>query len=418
MQDLSSTFFLFVTLLGFLMAFVLVLFHREKNRATWFLAGFLFFCALFALSHYAHTAGKSVNLLACLYAIASPFFYLIGPLAYFYVRSTITDDNRLRRTDWLHFLPFFIQLVNVSAYTFGTSFSEKQRVASMILANPESIFGYWFYYFIPVRVNFIMRPLSVLLYLLICWRLLLNGLPRVRNEVPSAQYVTASKWLIYFLLVFSFLTFNYLLFNVVLVFNPDFVSPDVLSGLQTISGIAFLVMYVSVIFYPALLYGMPNLVPSKIIGPSPKPLATDPENRQETIVSLSFRLENEAITDLATKLEGYLSTGEPWLHADFTLRQLATAINVPSHHLSWYFNQHLKTSFPQFKNRQRVAYACRLLDEGKAKTHSLDAIGKMAGFSSRSTFFKAFKEVMAVSPGEYRKPESGEKQNSHRQKFS
>jgi AraC-like DNA-binding protein len=42
-----------------------------------------------------------------------------------------------------------------------------------------------------------------------------------------------------------------------------------------------------------------------------------------------------------------------------------------------------------------------MITEGKTANLTLEAIGVLSGFSSRTTFFRAFKKVEDVSPGAF-----------------
>jgi AraC-like DNA-binding protein len=46
-------------------------------------------------------------------------------------------------------------------------------------------------------------------------------------------------------------------------------------------------------------------------------------------------------------------------------------------------------------------HAKNLIKEGKNAELTLEAIGLLSGFSSRNTFFTAFKKAEGISPGSY-----------------
>ena len=51
--------------------------------------------------------------------------------------------------------------------------------------------------------------------------------------------------------------------------------------------------------------------------------------------------------------------------------------------------------------RWRIRYAQELIDAGKDKIITLEAIGLESGFQSRTTFFVNFKEIVGESPSAY-----------------
>lgn len=59
-------------------------------------------------------------------------------------------------------------------------------------------------------------------------------------------------------------------------------------------------------------------------------------------------------------------------------------------------------SFIEYLQRRRVEEAQRLLNDPAEARTSMEAIGLLAGFGSRSAFYKAFTEIVGISPAAYR----------------
>lgn len=84
-----------------------------------------------------------------------------------------------------------------------------------------------------------------------------------------------------------------------------------------------------------------------------------------------------------------------------TLASLAERMQLSTHQLSELLNERMHTSFSRLVKERRVqAAAQRLLAEPDEPV--LD-IGLAVGFNSSSAFYSAFREVMGVAPGQYRK---------------
>jgi YesN/AraC family two-component response regulator len=49
----------------------------------------------------------------------------------------------------------------------------------------------------------------------------------------------------------------------------------------------------------------------------------------------------------------------------------------------------------------RIAHAIQLLKDNRNKKFTMEAIGNMSGFNSRTTFYVSFKKTMGISPNEY-----------------
>ena len=106
---------------------------------------------------------------------------------------------------------------------------------------------------------------------------------------------------------------------------------------------------------------------------------------------------NQNITSL---LDNYMAT-YPFILPGFNLSKMALDLQLSERILSNYFNTELKISFSEWKNNQRIDYACKLIDEGKANKLTVEGISLNVGFSSRSKFIDAFKERKGVVPSTY-----------------
>jgi AraC-like DNA-binding protein len=80
---------------------------------------------------------------------------------------------------------------------------------------------------------------------------------------------------------------------------------------------------------------------------------------------------------------------------------MSSDINIPVHHLSYYFNEHLNIGFNTWKNNFKIDHVITLINDGSGEILTLDALAKQAGFGSRTSFFNSFKQKMGVTPSEY-----------------
>jgi AraC-like DNA-binding protein len=104
--------------------------------------------------------------------------------------------------------------------------------------------------------------------------------------------------------------------------------------------------------------------------------------------------------NLDITLNPYLAT-LPFVKKGFSLSQMSFDLKISERILSNYFNKELSKTFGEWKNDQRISYVCQILDEGKAKDITIEAISINAGFVSRSKFIDAFKERKGVTPSAY-----------------
>lgn len=102
------------------------------------------------------------------------------------------------------------------------------------------------------------------------------------------------------------------------------------------------------------------------------------------------------------QLQTYVERHKSYLDPNVTLEQLARGLKVSSKHLSWLINSNSTGGFYGLVNKYRVDEAKGLLRSTEERQTSVEAIGMMAGFKSRSTFYAAFKKVTGCTPARYR----------------
>lgn len=113
----------------------MILFYNNGYKsANLYLAGFFFFVSLYLLNNYILTFSKSNSLVAIFITTIPSFFFLIGPLSYFYVRSIIRDNSKLSYTDYIHFALFIIAFLGTMPTLFS-SWAHKQEVADILISN-------------------------------------------------------------------------------------------------------------------------------------------------------------------------------------------------------------------------------------------------------------------------------------------
>ena len=101
------------------------------------------------------------------------------------------------------------------------------------------------------------------------------------------------------------------------------------------------------------------------------------------------------------KLEIYMTQEKPYENPELSRYDLAKALKVHPDYLTNTLNKKLGMNFREYINRYRVEEVKNLINNGLRREHTLEAIGYEAGFSSRSTFFRVFRNIEGVTPSEY-----------------
>jgi YesN/AraC family two-component response regulator len=80
---------------------------------------------------------------------------------------------------------------------------------------------------------------------------------------------------------------------------------------------------------------------------------------------------------------------------------IAKKIGSNSKYVSQVINDKLGCSFTNYVNDLRIREAQQILSEQKSERYSIEGVGIMVGFQSKSTFNTQFKKVTGMTPTEY-----------------
>lgn len=385
---------LYITILGFIVSFLLLINIKESNRVNLFLFAFFFINNLYSLAHYATIYSESKTMIAILLVNFTPLFLLVGPVLFFYVRGLLRDDYRLSKLDWLHFVPAFLLFLNITPHLFS-SFEDKLEYASRVQQSPTEILNYKYIY-IPAALKFLLRPLVGLFYVVLCIRIIILKFREVRPSNKQTKLIFA--WTTFLIFNTLLVYISFLIFTIFSYQTNDYKIAEVKGFYFLISTLIGLVLLnVSLLFFPNILYGLPQL--DYVISTTPSQMN---EEAKELIKknARSFEISIEKLNLLHDKIEHYCLK-KPYLKPDFSLSTMSADIDIPVHHLSYYFNEHLNINFNTWKNDHKINFVIGLIEKGSNELLTLDALAKQAGFGSRTTFFNAFKQKMGLTPSEY-----------------
>jgi AraC-like DNA-binding protein len=366
------------------LAIYLAISNNKVNKTVNYLTGFLLLYVSYSITHHFIVNTKSVFWIAVFYNHLSPFWLMSGPLLYFYIKGTITDKNPLSNSwEYLHFLPSLVQFIGIIPYCLKP-FSEKEEIAKYIISNInniKTIDANWLY---PKSlIGFLIRPAAATIYGLYCGIFLINHRPsKQTNKIfRSKQNMFTYYWLVFFVLFFFLLTSSVLVNMYLLTFTENPV--EILDKLpsNTLSSISAFIVIICLLTFPSIPYGMPRF---------------REKNKTE-----SSEHSTDPLIDLKDAIILYIHTSQNYLDKDFRVKNLAFALNVPLHHVNYCFKHIIKLPFKDYQILCRINYAKELIEKGISKSSTMEGIGTKSGFSTRASFFKAFKKETNLTPYEY-----------------
>lgn len=93
-----------------------------------------------------------------------------------------------------------------------------------------------------------------------------------------------------------------------------------------------------------------------------------------------------------------------YLTMNLKVADIARALDVPEYRISKALRESNQAkNFNDYVNRLRVKHACQLLEDPNKADWSVIVIGLESGFASVGPFTRAFKAILGVTPGQYRR---------------
>lgn len=382
---------IYCSVTGIIFALILLFYNKGHKTANRYLAGFFFFISLFVLSQYSGLYSNSRVLAALLASSPTPFFFLIGPFFFLYTRSILSDDAGLKRGDYLHFLLFVLEFAGMIPY-YLSSWESKLTVADTLLSNDWKVTQLGLNRLFVSPVNSYLRPLHITSYLIASWYWIWMHRQLAKSAwYQDSQHKLAWRWLItlqsvftLFLVCYGINTVNLFLYASKQAFRAN---SAIFLFLATIS---FILLNVFTLLFPQILYGIPRW---------DKSTRSDSADEQKNDVPVTS--ENQ-LHEIQLKLDAYLESAKPWTDPEFSLNSLSHALEIPEHHLRYFLNHFRHTNFSQFRNKLRVVHVKQLIASPDNDHLSIEGMGTLAGFSSKSSFYSVFKKETGYTPKEFK----------------
>ncbi len=123
----------------------------------------------------------------------------------------------------------------------------------------------------------------------------------------------------------------------------------------------------------------------------------------KTIAYKNSSLTNKDRELYKKKIIRYMEQEKPYLNYNLNQSQLADSLEISSHHFSEVLHYCFEQNFYNFINSYRVLEAQKLIQSTKHKNSKILTIAFEAGFKSKTSFNRVFKNHTGSTPSEYRK---------------
>ena len=395
---------IWLTLVSLLILTVMVRHNWATNKNTIFLGLLLGFVSLYCLTHYWMAIDFQPTLAAIFFNHFTPFYLVTGPLLFWYVRGVLKDEFFWKNTDWYHLIPFFIQVIAISPYTLGNSFDSKVEMIQELNANPARMAEMRFNFIFSTSQNSLIRLGLFLIYLIASFSQIVGHLKREKTPISiTLQRSVVVRWLIYLHISLLVMLVLYLVFLYRFGADTSFLITPQSATLQTIIAALLIINNLSLLLFPELLFGIIRSRPSATKQTNSGASKTGSTHKSSKNISQVPFKDQAYFAELGKRFKTYMKAEQPYLAKGFDLSQASSALQVPQHHLTLCIREVFDDNFSGVRNAYRVRYSKKLLKDPELSQKTIDAIADESGFSSRTSFYKAFDRETGMSPADYRK---------------
>lgn len=359
--DSFNFYFLFAVFQGVVLA-ALILFGKPLKKPHFYLALLLlvFSCSLLHL-----VLEQSIHAFNAKFPIPMDFSLAYGPLAYLHIVSIKNPNRKFCWSDLLHFLPTFL----IDGVLFSAFFIYAGTNMNWAYANVKTIQT-------AALAITLLSLLQLCLYTFAAYKRLDQDRDVLKEFLKIRTWL---RWLLYswvcitvFLLIVipaSLWNIDKLEENSSLLYNPF----GIIMGL--------------------CIYGLGYLYLLKY-----KKTVDTYIDRVER-----FQFSEEELEQRKQILLKMLETRQSYKDPDLSVSKLAQQLGWPVNDLSFLINEAFRTNFNDWINQYRITVFKELLRNPDNKKYSMLGLSQEVGFSSKASFYRAFKKVTSVTPSDYLK---------------
>lgn len=362
--DSSNFYFLFAVLQGLVLTGLII--FQKKFRLPHLYLGLLIFLLSISLLHL--ILEESIHIFNARFPIPMDFGLAFGPLAYLHVLSIKNPRRKFHLRDLYHFLPSFL----IDGVLYTALFIYLGSHMEWAYAHVETIQS-------TALIAALVGLVQLGVYSLLIYkeaRVVKSSLKEFTNIKKWVQTLSVS-WtgLIIFLILavpFALLNIDLLDENSSLLYRPI----SILIGLY--------------------IYGLGYLYLLKYM----KPIGAYIDRM------MKFSFSESEMEEKKVLLLEHLKTSQQYHDPKISLAQLAQQLKWPINDLSFLINEGLRSNFNDFINQLRVQSFQELVLDPENKKYSIVGLSEQVGFSSKASFYRAFKKETGTTPTAYLKENS------------
>lgn len=367
----------YIMFLGVVQAYFLglVIFIRSKNNSAIRIFGWsLLFQALVCTDTLLCYTGL-IKYLIHFNDSTEVFVLLIAPTIYFFVYSLLERKPITFKKHWVHFLVPLLYFVSQIGYFLNpisvklNAYLDAYHDNIPMVAVPD-----WVTY----EYQWVKDEFRWIMLISFAFYLVLSGIivfKRKKHKKLPTQKIKIDKYVFTKNTILLLILLLAIVFTVYLQYEDD-------------GGDHFIVIFVGAIAFMSSFFVLSEsrFFENSWIADKYETLPSD---------SLSFQ-----------DIEAYVSEHDYFLNQNSSLKDLSEKLEISPNSLSRSINMETGFNFNDYLNQKRVNSAKERLRDSSFSNLTIEAIGNLVGFSSKSAFYSAFKKHTGHSPSAFLKQKS------------
>ena len=377
-QTLTDTLITFTPLaMSVLFALLLLFIKSKKSLSDILLNIFIILLAIIQLEFFLVNFGEKEIALRML-ILFTPAFQSLPITKYLYIKS-LSSLEPISKKSWLHFTPSILSLILLLIINlFLNDFIKQDAYWNLLIV---LIIGF------TLVLNLIYIPKSIIVYR--------------KHKISSGNLFSYQEGVDLKWMRLSIVGYIFFFASIAIIEIFDFPGDSF-----------FLPIVYSLYLFYLIINGLKQkpiynvLTRTLTFKPSKSDIEFEkaeeflPEESTQDIdkYKTSSLQDDEKIAEIANSLTHYLVTTKAFLNPGLNLMDVSRQLGINYKYISQAINIHFRKNFIRLISEYRVEEAKQMISDPSKADITLEAIGELCGFQSKSTFYSAFKKITGKTP--------------------
>jgi AraC-like DNA-binding protein len=377
-----SIVFILIVILSFSIHYFI---SKSGIRYLNYLIGLFLFARLTQITVFLLIDNELIIYAPILLKLFCPLYYIAPSFIYLYTVGQVNNRVNLRKIDYLHFLPGIISLIDDLPWYFSPSVNWDAITLALIKTKNIAVIAETGLF--SPEVYIYSRPILMSVYLILSFIVLLKSQLNKSGGTSKSVFLFGGLITISIFHVLNIIT---VYFRTRGIFYDE--KQNSFIWIFGLGLVVFLIIFLLLIHNPRILYG------HILVSLGEKSKVIEAKTKKRLPKGTGQKIDSEL--EIINSMQNYMIHEKPYLNSSFCVMDLANSFKIPIHKCSSLINNYINKNFRDWINQYRVEYFIENYSQ-KSQKLTIDAIAFDSGFSSMSTFYRAFKKETGKMPIQY-----------------